>query len=109
MDNTDLWKEFCESRGYKPENNYWETISDAELYGGKTLKKAYAKCLKDAGTDKIKLTELSLVLLKKYEYADNEDDDIYMQLFYDLYSEVDSFACDNLDEVEIIYYMRTVK
>ena len=110
MEHDDIWKATCDLKQYSPEYDYWEKLTEAELYGGKTVKKQFEKCFKDATTDekksKLKITELSLVLWKKYVLFDQDDDEIYTDLYYELYSKVDSWACENLDETEIIYYMR---
>ena len=106
MDHTEYWSKFCEGKQYSPKYGYWEKLTDAELYGGKVVKREFEKCFKDADANKYKLTELALVLWQKYELFDKDDDEIYTDLYYELYSKVDAWACEKLDENEIIYYMR---
>ena len=66
MDHAEEFKRICKEKNYSPEYGYFEKLNEAELYGGKIVRKRFEKCFKDATTDaeksKFKITELSLVL-----------------------------------------------
>ena len=94
---------FC---GYKPKTTFWEDFVIAEHFGVKAIKDTYKRAFENWKDDYEYLTELVMVLNHKIWrwYGVN---DKYAELYNDLWAKTDAYACDNLKDEELSYFLRT--
>ena len=89
--------------GYKPITTFWEDFSIAEKFGIDAIKNTYNKVFNEFKDNYKYLTELCMVLNRKL-WSYYETNQIYGNIYYDLYEKTNSYALDNLKDEEFSYY-----
>lgn len=95
-----------ELTGYKPITTFYTDFSIADKFGADAIKDTYNRAFKEWKTEIKYITELVMVLnWKSFEhYKTNLE---YSKLYSELYEELDSWCCDNLNEEQLDYYFTT--
>lgn len=96
-----------ELTGYKPITTFYTDFSISDKFGADAIKDTYNRAFKEWNTEIKYITELVMVLnWKSFEhYKTNLE---YSKLYSDLYFELDSWCCDNLNEEQLNYYYKTI-
>lgn len=92
--------------GYKPFTTFYEDFSIADMFGASAIKDTYNRAFKEWKTDYKYLTELIMVLNWKI-FEHYERNDVYAQLYDELWRKADKWACENLDGEDLCYYYAT--
>lgn len=92
-----------ELTGYKPITTFYQDFSIADMFGINTIKDTYKRAFNEWKDNYKYLTELVMVLnWKIYEHYEKNDD--YAKLYNFLWERTDSYAIDNLKDMEAQYY-----
>lgn len=96
-----------ELTGYKPITTFYTDFSIADKFGADAIKDTYNRAFKEWKTEIKYITELVMVLnWKSFEhYKTNLE---YSKLYSELYEELDSWCCDNLNEEQLNYYFSII-
>lgn len=85
---------------------FWQDFSIADVFGIDAVKDTYKRAFEEWKSDYRYLTDLVMVVNHKcwqhYEKGNNE----LSQLYSDLYYKADAYACENLKDEELSYYLR---
>ena len=96
-----------EMTGYKPKTSFYRDFSIAEPFGEKGIRDTYKRAFKGWKTNYEYLTELVMVLnWKTWEHHDNGNRELSL-LYYELWSEADEYATENLKGEELDYFYQT--
>ena len=92
--------------GYKPLTTLYTDFSIADNFGLKAITDTYTKAFNEYKDNYKYLTELVMVLNWKIHehYYHNEK---FATLYNDLWQALDEYACTNLKDDELNYYIRT--
>lgn len=95
-----------EMTGYKPITTFWQDFSIADKFGKEAVQKTFGRCFDEWKNDYKYLTELVMVLnWKLWEHHDSRDD--LEDIYFDLWEQADDYACENLKDEELVYFIRT--
>lgn len=94
---------FC---GYKQITTFFSDFSIADAFGTDAIKDTYKRAFKEWKSNYKYLTELVLVLNWKI-WQWNGKNDLYAELYNDLWAKTDEWACENLKGDELSYFYRT--
>ena len=94
------------SNGYELKTTFWEDFTIADSFGLEAIRDTFNRSFYNWKNDVEYITELAMVMSWKscYYYDKNQE---YMNLYSDLYHEVDNWCLDNLSEEDLIYYIQT--
>ena len=94
------------SNGYELKTTFWEDFTIADSFGLEAIRDTFNRSFYNWKNDVEYITELAMVMSWKscYYYDKNQE---YMNLYSDLYHEVDNWCLDNLNEEDLIYYIQT--
>lgn len=92
--------------GYELKTTFWEDFTIADSFGLEAIRDTFNRSFYNWKNDVEYITELAMVMSWKscYYYDKNQE---YMNLYSDLYHEVDNWCLDNLNEEDLIYYIQT--
>ena len=94
---------FC---GYKQITTFFEDFSIADNIGVGAIRDTYKRAFNEWKKDYKYLTELVMVLnWKCWQHFGKND--VYSQLYSDLYYKAHDYALNNLKGEELTYYLRT--
>lgn len=94
-----------ELTGYHPITTFYQDFSIADRFGINAIKDTYKRAFKEWKSDYKYLTELVMVMSwKSFEHENNQQ---YCELYSNLYYELDNYACNNLKDAELDYYLST--
>lgn len=106
-----------ELTGYKPMTTFWQDFSIAERFGTEAIKDTYRRASEEWHECVEYFTELVMVLNWKlwYYYENSSDGDfgpgavnrLYAELYNDLWSEADRWACEHFEGDDLAYFYRT--
>ena len=91
--------------GYRPFTTFFEDFSIADIFGVDAIKDTYNRAFDEWKNNYKYLTELVMVLCWKTEqhYEDNE---IYTEMYNELYHKTNDYALENLKDEELQYFYR---
>lgn len=94
------------SNGYELKTTFWEDFTIADSFGLEAIRDTFNRSFYNWKNDVEYITELAMVMSWKscYYYDKNQE---YMNLYSDLYHEVDNWCLNNLNEEDLIYYIQT--
>jgi hypothetical protein len=94
------------SNGYELKTTFWEDFTIADSFGLEAIRDTFNRSFYNWKNDVEYITDLAMVMSWKscYYYDKNQE---YMNLYSDLYHEVDNWCLDNLSEEDLIYYIQT--
>lgn len=92
--------------GYETKTTFWQDFSIADMFGVDAIKDTYNRAFEEWKHDTVYLTELSLILNWKI-WEHYEKNDGYGILYSEMWGQVDSYACENLDGDDLTYYLET--
>lgn len=95
-----------EVTGYEPKTTFYMDFSIADKFGVSAIKDTYRRAMKDWKHNYVYLTELVMVLNWKI-FEHYETNQVYAQLYSDLYEVAADYASQNLHGDELEYYYRT--
>lgn len=91
--------------GYKCVTTFWDDFSIADMFGAEAVEGTFERAFNEWKTNVVYLTELSLVLNHKgcCYYGNNDE---LSKLYYELWSKLDNYCYEELNEDEVQYYFR---
>ena len=92
--------------GYEPKTTFWQDFSIADAFGTKAIRDTYVMAFKSWKKDYIYLTELVMVLNHKI-WQWHGKNDAYAELYNELWTQVDEYACTHLKGAELSYFYST--
>ena len=94
------------NNGYELKTTFWDDFTIADSFGLEAIRDTFNRSFYNWKNDVEYITELAMVMSWKscYYYDKNQE---YMNLYSDLYHEVDNWCLDNLSEEDLIYYIQT--
>lgn len=92
--------------GYKPQTTFYTDFSIAEKFGVEAIKETYETAFGGWKSNVVYITELCMVLNWKIHrwWQVNEE---YAKLYDELWSELDSWCCENLKGKDLEYFYNT--
>ncbi len=92
--------------GYELKTTFWDDFTIADAFGEDAIKDTFSRSFNEWKNNVEYITELAMVMSWKScsWYGKNES---YMNLYSELYHEVDSWCMDNLKNSDLIYYIDT--
>lgn len=95
-----------EALGYEEKTTFWMDFSIADAFGPDAVKDTYKRAFAEWKENYIYLTELVMVLNHKIWqwYGKN---DALARLYNELWERTDSYACENLNDNELVYFYNT--
>lgn len=91
--------------GYETITTFWQDFSIADRFGIKAIKDTFNRAFNEWKNDYKYLTELVMVLNHKiWQHVDINNE--YAQLYNELWSKADEYACENLHGDEAAYFFR---
>lgn len=101
-----MWNIEAET-GYKPQTTFWDDFSIADAFGENAIRDTYKRAMDGWKDNYIYLTELVMVLNWKIWQYYQEDNIHYQDLYHELWSDADIYACNNLTGDELDYFYKT--
>jgi len=95
-----------EMTGYKPITTLYMDFSIAENFGIGAIKDTFDNAFKQWHNDYKCLTELVMVLNWKI-WEHYESNEVLAKYYNNLWQDLDSYACENLKDDELDYFIRT--
>lgn len=93
--------------GYEMQSTFMADFRIAEFFGPDAVRDTYARTFEEWHNDYVYLTELVIVLNHLIWYWHNMPGNADMaKLYFDLWSEADEYACDNLKGEELSFFLR---
>lgn len=92
--------------GYEPKTTFWQDFSIADCFGVNAIKETYKRAFKEWKGNYVYLTELVLVLNHKIWFW-YETNNVYAELYNELWEKTHDYALDNLKGEEFQYYFIT--
>lgn len=95
-----------ELTGYVPQTTFYMDFSIAEKFGVEAIKETYTDAFNGWKSNVVYITELTMVLNWKIHrwWQVNEE---YAKLYDELWSELDSWCCENLKGKDLEYFYKT--
>ena len=93
--------------GYETITTFWQDFSIAEMFGIDAIKDTYKRAFNEWKENYQYLTELVMVLNWKCWHYYRVGNNVYSELYSDLYYEADNYAAEHLSGDELTYYFRT--
>lgn len=93
--------------GYETMTTFWEDFSIAERFGVDAVKDTYERAYEEWRSDYKYLTELVMVLNWKLWFHHEEGNHVLAEVYNDLWSQADEYACENLEGNELTYFFET--
>ena len=95
-----------ELTGYVPQTTFYMDFSIAEKFGAEAIKETYTDAFNGWKSNVVYITELTMVLNWKIHrwWQVNEE---YAKLYDELWSELDSWCCENLKGKDLEYFYKT--
>ena len=95
-----------EEIGYTELTTFWTDFTIADKFGKEAIEDTYNRGLKFAKTNYKYLTEFVMVLNHKiWQWYERNDE--YAELYNELWTKADAYACDNLKCEELEYFYQT--
>ena len=94
-----------ELTGYVPQTTFYMDFSIAERFGVEAIKETYTDAFNGWKSNVVYITELTMVLNWKIHrwWQVNEE---YAKLYDELWSELDSWCCENLKGKDLEYFCK---
>lgn len=95
-----------ELTGYVPQTTFYMDFSIAEKFGVEAIKETYTDAFNGWKSNEVYITELTMVLNWKIHrwWQVNEE---YAKLYDELWTELDSWCCENLKGEDLEYFYKT--
>lgn len=95
-----------ELTGYVPQTTFYMDFSIAEKFGVEAIRETYTTSFNEWKSNVVYITELTMVLNWKIHrwWQVNEE---YAKLYDELWTELDSWCCENLDGEDLEYFYQT--
>lgn len=102
---TEVWniEALC---GYKPKTTFWNDFYIAEQFGESAIKDTFNRAFDEWKGNVVYLTELAMVMNHKV-WRYHGVNEAYASLYTRLWEKVDEYACENLRDEDLTYYLRT--
>lgn len=93
--------------GYETKTTFWQDFTTADKFGVKEIKDTYKNAFSDWKNNYVYLTELVLILnWKLWQHWENGNEEI-ARVYDELWRMTDTYACENLKDDKLDYYLRT--
>ena len=91
--------------GYKPKTTFYTDFSIADHFGVAAIKDTYKRAFESWKDNVEYLTELVMVM--SWKSSEHQANQVFCELYSDLYYETDDYACSHLKGDDLTYYYRT--
>lgn len=98
---------FVDDTGYQPQTTFWSDFGIAEPFGEKAVEDTYNRAFREWKSDKVYLTELSMMLNWKLWQHYDKGNDKMARLYDKLWKQTDKYAHTHLKGDDLQYYIRT--
>lgn len=92
--------------GYKPITTFYEDFSIADRFGVNAVQDTFNRAFESWKGDYKYLTELVMVMSWK-SFEHHTRNEALCNLYCDLFSKADEYACENLQGKELSYFYKT--
>lgn len=95
-----------EMTGYKPKTSFYRDFSIADMFGIDAIKDTFKRAFNEWKDDTEYFTELAMALnWKMWEHDDNGNQK-YIKLYYELWQQADDYVFKHWNEEQRSYYYR---